>query len=203
MINPTPLCACTPAAPHEPAARVEVRPATCPREAVAALPELTMRQLSYRVERLCRVFGLSEHDRSDLAGEATCEVLKALVRYDEALASKTTYAKGALDLWYAQKCKQFRRDAARASRRVPLPDPGSESCAFRDRHDASTSQSDLRLDMADRLSRLPGDLALLVRELQTKSIPQIAAERGVHRGTVHRLVVRLRAHFADLNPSMN
>lgn len=202
MLYTTPLCACTPAAPREPAARVEVSPATCPRAAVAALPELTTRQLTYRVERLCRMFRLNEHDRSDLEGEAASEVLKALVRYDAALASKTTYAKGALDLWYAQKCKQLRRDGGRASRRVPLPDAGSEGYAFRDRH-ASAAQSDLRLDMADRLSRLPGDLGALARELQTKSIPQIAAERGVHRGTVHRLVLRLRAHFADLNPAMN
>ncbi len=166
------------------------------------LPELTVRQLTFRVERLCRMFRLNEHDRSDLESEGACEVLKALVRYDAALASKTTYAKGALDLWYAQKCKQLRRDSGRASRRVPLPDAGSEGYAFRDRH-PSAAQSDLRLDMADRLSRLPGDLGALARELQTKSIPQIAAERGVHRGTVHRLVLRLRAHFADLNPALN
>jgi len=195
MHTPIPLCASAPSAPDEP---------STPRGALAAeLPDLTMRQLAFRVERLCRMFRLGEHDRSDLEGEAACEVLKALVRYDQALASKTTYAKGALDLWYAQKCKQLRRDSARASRRVPLPDRGSEGEAFRDRHAASPAQSDLRLDMADRASRLPGDLAALVRELQTKSIPQIAAERGVHRGTVHRLVLRLRAHFADLSPAMS
>lgn len=167
------------------------------------LPKLTMRQLTFRVERLCRMFRLNEHDRSDLEGEAACEVLKALVRYDAALASKTTYARGALDLWYAQKCKQLRRDGGRASRQVPLPGAGSERDAFQDRHQPTAAQRDLQLDMADRLSRLPGDLGALARELQSKSVSQIAADRGVHRGTVHRLVLRLRVHFADLNPAMN
>ncbi|MCW5775496.1 MAG: sigma-70 family RNA polymerase sigma factor [Phycisphaeraceae bacterium] len=181
------------------------RALTCAdRSGSAAFPPLTLRQMKFRTERLGRLYTLAPDQVADLWQELAAEIVRALRRFDPTIASRTTFMKGVMNLWYRQKCKQLRREAAVRDRLVPLPTLGTEGMAFADRHHGGVSEVDARLDLADRIADLPEDLFALARDLLAgKSVPEIAAERGVHRGTVNRLVLRLRIHLVDLDPAAN
>ncbi|MFZ2873202.1 MAG: hypothetical protein WAZ94_01820 [Phycisphaerales bacterium] len=168
------------------------------------LPDLTLRQMKFRTERLGRLYTLTTDQVADLWQELAAEIVRALRRFDPTIASRTTFMRGVMNLWYRQKCKQLRRDAAVRDRLVPLPALGTEGMDFADRSLGGVAEVDARLDLADRIADLPQNLFALARDLLAgKSVPEIAAERGVHRGTVNRMVLQLRARLADLDPAAN
>ena len=168
------------------------------------LPDLTLRQMKFRTERLGRLYTLTTDQVADLWQELAAEIVRALRRFDPTIASRTTFMKGVMNLWYRQKCKQLRREAAVRERLVPLPPLGTEGMDFADRRLGGVTEVDARLDLADRIADLPQDLFALARDLLAgKSVPEIAAERGVHRGTVNRMVLQLRVHLADFDPAAN
>lgn len=168
------------------------------------LPDLTLRQMKFRTERLGRLYSLSTDQVADLWQELAAEIVRALRRFDPTIASRTTFMKGVMSLWYRQKCRQLRRDAETLARVVSLPTLGTEGFDYADPRERGISEVDTRLDLADRIADLPQDLFALARDLLAgKSVPEIAAERGVHRGTVNRMVLQLRVHLADLDPSAN
>jgi DNA-directed RNA polymerase specialized sigma24 family protein len=179
------------------------RALTCAnRSGTAAFPPLTLRQMKFRTERLGRLYTLAADQVADLWQELAAEIVRALRRFDPAIASRTTFMKGVMNLWYRQKCRQLRREAVVRDRVVPLPPLGTEGMDFADR--GGLDEVDARLDLADRIADLPQDLFALARDLLAgKSVPEIAAERGVHRGTVNRLVLQLRVRLADLDPAAN
>lgn len=168
------------------------------------LPDLTRRQMKFRTERLGRLYTLNADQVADLWQELAAEIVRALRRFDPTIASRTTFMKGVMNLWYRQKCKQLRREAKTLARVVSLPPLGTEGFDYADPRERGIREVDMRLDLADRIVDLPQDLFALARDLLAgKPVPEIAAERGVHRGTVNRLVLRLRAHLADLDPAAN
>lgn len=181
------------------------RALTCAdRSGSAAFPPLTLRQMKFRTERLGRLYTLTTDEVADLWQDLAAEIVRALRRFDPNIASRTTFMKGVMHLWYRQKCKQLRREAETLSRVVPLPPLGTEGFDYADPGERGISEVDARLDLADRIADLPEDLFALARDLLAgKSVPEIAAERGVHRGTVNRLVLQLRVHLADLDPAAN
>ena len=179
-------------------------PMCADRSGPTAFPSLTVRQMEFRTERLGRIFALPTDQVADLRQELALEIVRALPRYEPSRASRTTFMKSVMNLWYQQKCRQLRRDAAAQSRLVGLPACGTEGAEFADAAHDAVAEVDARLDLAERLLHLPQPLFDVARALlDGKSIPEIAAERGVHRGTVHRMVQQLRAHLADLDPSCN
>ncbi|MBL9031449.1 MAG: sigma-70 family RNA polymerase sigma factor [Phycisphaerae bacterium] len=168
------------------------------------LPDLTLRQMKFRTERLGRLYTLTADQVADLWQELATEIVRAMRRFDPTIASRTTFMKGVMSLWYRQKCKQLRREAATLGRVVSLPPLGTEGFDYADPRERGISDVDTRLDLADRIADLPEDLLSLARDLLAgKSVPEIAAERGVHRGTVNRMVLQLRVHLADLDPAAN
>ncbi|MBX3378416.1 MAG: sigma-70 family RNA polymerase sigma factor [Phycisphaeraceae bacterium] len=197
------LCPPTASAPQEPATPPHANPRS--RSVLAAdLPDLTRRQMKFRTERLGRLYTLTTDQVADLWQDLATEIVRALRRFDPAIASRTTFMKGVMNIWYRQKCKQLRREAETLGRVVSLPPLGTEGFDYADSRERGISDVDTRLDLADRIADLPEDLFALVRDLLAgKSVPEIAAERGVHRGTVNRLVLQLRVHLADLDPSAN
>ena len=168
------------------------------------LPDLTLRQMKFRTERLGRLYTLTTDQVADLWQELAAEIVRALRRFDPTIASRTTFMKGVMNLWYRQKCKQLRREAAVRERLVPLPPLGTEGMDFADRRLGGVTEVDARLDLADRIADLPQDLFALARDLLAgRSVPEVAAERRVHRGTVNRMVLQLRVHLADFDPAAN
>lgn len=169
-----------------------------------AFPSLTVRQMEFRTKRLGRLYSLVPDQIDDLQQELAAEIVRALRRFDPTIASRTTFMKGVMNLWYRQKCKQLRREVAARDRLLALPPLGTEGIDFADRRPSGVAEVDARLDLAERVADLPRDLLALARDLIAgKSVPEIAAERGVHRGTVNRLVLQLRVELADLDPTAN
>lgn len=169
-----------------------------------ALPALTLRQIRFRTDRLGRLFALSTEEIADLRQEVAAEITRAMRRFNPAIASQTTYCKGVMNLWYGNKCKQLRREAKWRARLEPLPPFGSETTDYVERRQSAIAAVDLRLDIETAIARLPDGLLPVARDLLCgKSIPEIAAARGVHRGTVNRIVLQLRVYLADLDPHSN
>ncbi|MBM3856144.1 MAG: hypothetical protein FJ399_23800, partial [Verrucomicrobia bacterium] len=156
------------------------------------LPDLTQRQISYRIERLTRVFRLNGEDAEDLRESLVLEVYRAMARYDPSISKATTFAKGVMDVWYLQTCGELRRRFDPRRRQRSLPEPGTEGRAFVAPRLEPGREVAMRLDLGEAIHRLPRDLRVLAEELRTKSIPDIAAERRVHRATVLRMVRRIR-----------
>lgn len=174
------------------------------RSGPTAFPSLTVRQMQFRTERLGRLYSLCPDRVSDLRQELETELVRAMRRFNPALASQTTFMKGVMNLWYQQQCRTLRREAETLARVVALPPLGTEGFDYADHRERGIREVDLRLDLAARIAQLPADLLALARDLLAgKSVPAIAAERGVHRGTVNRLVLRLRAELAEFDPSAN
>lgn len=167
------------------------------------LPDLTQRQISYRVERLTRVFRLNGDDAEDLHESLVLEVYRAMPRHDPSLSKATTFAKGVMDIWYLQTCKELRRRFDEQRRQRSLPEPGTEGRAFVAPRLEPGREVGLRLDLREALHGLPRDLRMLAEELRTKSISDIAAERRVHRATVLRMVMRIRVFLSDLDPALD
>jgi len=61
-----------------------------------------------------------------------------------------------------------------------------------------TDQIALKLDLEAAIQSLPPDLAEVAEQLKTHSVAEIARARGCHRGTVYRLVQRIREYLAHL-----
>jgi hypothetical protein len=108
-----------------------------------------------------------------------------------------------MDIWYLRTCKELRRGFELKRRHQSLPEPGSECRAFAAPGCKLATEVGLRLDLDEALGRLPRDLRELAEDLQSKSIPAIATERQVHRGTINRMVLRLREVLASFDPAVN
>lgn len=167
------------------------------------LPELTQRQLSYRVERLARVFHLNGEDAEDLRESVVLEIYRAMQRHDPAISKATTFAKGVMDIWYLQTLKELRKRLDLGRRQRSLPEPGAEGRAFVVPRLGPDREVGLRLDLGEALHSLPRNLWVLASELRTKSISDIAAERRVHRATVLRMVMKLRRLLSHLDPALD
>jgi hypothetical protein len=167
------------------------------------LPDLTLRQISYRVERLARVFSLSAEDTEDLRESLVLEVYRAMPRHNPSIAKATTFAKGVMDIWYLQTCKELRKRLALQCRYQSLPEPGAEGRAFVAPRLEPGREVGLRLDLREALHSLPRNLWVLANELRTKSVSDIAAERRVHRATVLRMVMKLRGFLSNLDPALD
>lgn len=162
----------------------------------AALPPRVEAGARYRADRLARVFSLPAADRDQLAQDLRLELVRALARHDPGVARVETFARGVMDRWYAATARRIRRRREREAGCVSLADLSPQSFALRDHRPDEQRAADLRMDLEPLLDSLPRDLRALAEQLKTKSVAEIAAERGVHRGTVHRLVVRLRERLA-------
>ncbi len=167
------------------------------------LPGLTQRQIAYRIDRLARLFYLNGVDAEDLRESLVLEVYRAMLRHDPSISKATTFAKGVMDIWYLRTCKELRRGFEHQRRHQSLPEPGSECRAFAAPGCKLATEVGLRLDLDEALGRLPRDLRELAEDLQSKSIPAIATERQVHRGTINRMVLRLREVLASFDPAVN
>lgn len=163
----------------------------------ALLGQQTRARVAFRAARLARVFRLSPEEREDLAQDLWLELVRAMERHDAERAAANAYARGVMDNWYRHTAREIRRRREREFGRVPL-DERRDGPTFVDHRGAHVAAADLRMDLAPALSQLPRELAELAEQLRTKSVAEIAADRGVHRGTVHRAVQQLRAALGPL-----
>ncbi len=165
------------------------------------LSNLTERRIRYRADRIARIFRLSLHDRDDLRQELYLVVWEALSKYDPSRGSLDAFARGVMNNWYRQKAREIRRSRKRDPGFVSLPERDAEATAFIDPAARHVEATDLCLDLLPRLAALPRDLADIALARGTgMSAREIADERGVHRGTIHRAIQVIRDELSVLSP---
>ena len=165
------------------------------------LNDLTERRIRYRADRIARIFRLLPDDRDDLLQELYLVVWEALSKYDPDRGSLDAFTRGVMDNWYRQTAREIRRSRERDPGFVPLPDRDAEATAFIDPAARHVEAADIRLDLLPRLDRLPRELAeVALQRGAGLSAREIADERGVHRGTIHRAIQIIRDELSILNP---
>ncbi len=165
------------------------------------LNPLTERRIRYRADRLARIFRLSLDDRDDLRQELYLVVWAALPKYVPDRGSLDAFTRGVMDNWYRHTAREVRRSRERDPGVVPLPERDTEATAFIDPAARHVEATDIRLDLLPRLARLPRELAeIALQRGAGLSAREIADERGVHRGTIHRAIQVIRDELSHLSP---
>jgi RNA polymerase sigma factor (sigma-70 family) len=164
------------------------------------LNPLTERRIRYRADRLARIFRLSADDRDDLYQDLYLAVWEALPKHEPERGTLDAFTRGVMDIWYRQTAREIRRSRQRDPGFVPLPERDAEATAFIDPSARHVQATDIRLDLLPRLARLPRELAEVALLRGDLSVREIAAERGVHRGTIPRAIRVIREELWALNP---
>ena len=125
---------------------------------------------------------------------------EALPKHEPERGTLDAFTRGVMDIWYRQTAREIRRSRQRDPGFVPLPERDAEATAFIDPSARHVEATDIRLDLLPRLARLPRDLAEIALLRGDLSVREIAAERGVHRGTIHRAIQVIREELWALNP---
>lgn len=147
--------------------------------------QLTHLRIQHRAARLGRVFRLDRSSRDDIRQQLWLRAVQAADRYEpDRGASLDHFIRLHLDYEYRTLRSELLAERSFRSER-PCPDRRPYAPDHR-------PSSDLRLDLEAAEVRLPPDLRAVAAKLRSLSPAQIAAERGVHRGTVYREIASLR-----------
>lgn len=159
----------------------------------AAFSELTKLRVEHRAARLGRVFGLDAAGLDDVRQQLWLRACQAADRFaPEHGASLDHFIRLHLDYEY----RDLRREltAERAGRCVPEAGPCPPWAACAPDHRPS---SDLRLDVEEAERALPARRKSVTAGLRHRSPAQVAAELGVHRGTIYRELAEIRDMLED------
>lgn len=155
--------------------------------------QLTHLRVQHRAARLARVFGLDRNGRDDVRQQLWLRAVQAAGRFEPGRGATLDHFIR-LHLDYEYRNLRAELMAERGLGVVPEAGPGP---AWPSRWPDHRPSSDLRLDLEAAENRLPPDLRAVAFGLRSLTPAQIAAERGVHRGTVYREIALLRAIIAD------
>lgn len=153
------------------------------------IPEITTRQIDYRVDRFRRAYGLNYDAADDLRQDFLVKVLDAIGDYDETRASPTTFAKSVIQLFYCWCVRQHHRKRPTVSSldALLLDDSNGYQGPATDARDI-----DGLLDLRRILDRLPDDQRELATDWVVRTATEIAEAHGVHPGTIRRRFERLQ-----------
>lgn len=155
--------------------------------------DLTALRIEHRAARLARLFCLDPSARDDIRQQLWLRAVQAADRYRPGRnASLDHFVRLHLDYEYRDLRKEL--TAERAFGRVPATGPCPRWPTTEPDHRPSC---DLRLDIEAAEERLPDRLKTVTLRLRHLTPAQIAAELGVHRGTVYRELVLLREVLED------
>jgi RNA polymerase sigma factor (sigma-70 family) len=163
-----------------------------------------------KTRRLIKRHGLNEHDAEDLEQELLLRLPPILKRCDPAKGDPRAFL-GATIHKHLNNLLRNRRAKKRDYRKTFSLDiradrqaEGTRADSLGERvHDArlgrhgrsAEEQARLRQDVADVIARLPEDLRVLARLLQTRTLADAAKELGVSRSTLAGRRERLRRWF--------
>ena len=153
------------------------------------IPEITTRQIDYRVDRFRRAYGLNYDAADDLRQDFLVRVLDAIGDYDEARASPTTFAKSVIELFYCLCVRQHHKKR---------PTVCSLDALLLDErngyHGPTTDAQDIDgvLDLRKVLDQLPDDQRELATAWVVRTATEIAETHGVTRGAIYRRFERLQ-----------
>ncbi len=164
-------------------------------------PELdayALDRIEYRVQRLARVFTLSDDDADDLRQDLVLELWRALPRYDAERAGLHTYVNRVLDRAYCAIARSLR-----SRRSHPALTPVSLSVL----HDRPLESPELAaaercLDLEAALATLPRHLRIIAEELKHAAPGEVAQRLHIHRASVYRAIKRIRQHLEEHGVSL-
>jgi RNA polymerase sigma factor (sigma-70 family) len=130
---------------------------------------------------------LSSHDREDVEGDFILEVCKAVRRFDASRSSPKHYTNQVIEKAYLRGC----RTHGIATRRPKCVGLDDASNVVSKQSGSPISQNACPQSLRRLVRDLPPELRDLAFELRFKSAEMIAAEEGVHPGTIRRRIERL------------
>lgn len=175
------------------------------------------KQSHFKAKQLIGNYGFTRDDLEDIRQDLLAELFRRLERFDPAKAGVRTFITRLLNNAVADlierrraQCRDYRRSTCRLD---DWTEAGDEDGGWTT-YAAQTTEADvkahlrtefrsesealqLRMDVEAVIDRLPRDLRELSRHLQTKSVSQIAREKGVSRQSVYGSIRQLRRIFSE------
>ena len=163
------------------------------------IDDYALARIDYRVRRLVKSFHLDEHTAEDLRQNMIVELLEASARYDPARSSRNTFITRVLDRFYLHLARGF---ANRQKHKVLSPTPISvleyanpTITDIRRGEHSTYERSDLTMDLAALIERLPTHLRRICEELRVFTPAEVAKRLRLHRSTIYRAINDIRQHF--------
>lgn len=166
------------------------------------LDQYALDRIDFRTRELTLCFNLSQEEQDDLRHDMAAEVLQALRRFDQDLASRRTFINRVLDRFVLHtkraRCTRMRRpweapvgldDVYIGFEPVVNDPPAGE----RDEQDLR----ELRLDIQQVMARMPEKLQKIAIVLMTCSGREAAEELGIGTSSLYRAIERIRQHFIE------
>ena len=158
-------------------------------------------RIDYRVGRLATRFSLDESRQDDFRQDMVVELLNAAGRFKPAMAQWHTFACRVLDLAVKKltqmECRLRQREAGRpvmgfSEETDDCPAAVNEPADLG--HD-DIAQLEIQIDVSQVLSRMPQRLRDAAEMLKSLSPSEAANALGIHRNSIYRLIVEIRAYF--------
>lgn len=158
------------------------------------LDRYAMKRIEFRARRLAIRFNLDDDQREDLAQDMVVELLAAFPRFDETKASRKTFVNRVLDLFSKHtirtRMNQMKRDFESTVCLHELDESAHPAC-----DGSQGSKLDMKLDIEDIFAQMPGTLQRICILLKSFSVTEVAKILNIHRVTLYRRVLQIRAIF--------
>ncbi len=184
----------------KPSRSSSVSPKPPSKPACTLIDQYAMDRIAYRVERLCKAFGLNEQDAEDASQEMLTALVIASPRFNPAKSAARTFVCRVLDLTYMALCRKARARIARPAQNplafevvfgTPCPDRVVDHAARVPSRDVG-----LRIDVEEALAPLGRRERLVAEDLKHfGSVSDVAREQAMARGSVYRSVGTIRARL--------
>jgi RNA polymerase sigma-70 factor (ECF subfamily) len=163
------------------------------------IDDYALARIDYRVGRLVEAFHLDEHAAEDLRQDMIVELLAASSRYDPARSKRNTFICRVLDRFYLHVARGLaNRRKHQALHPTPISalehhEPAGNDVRRGER--SACERTELALDLAVLIDRLPTQLRRICEELRVFTPAEVAMRLRLHRSTVYRAIADIRSHF--------
>lgn len=140
--------------------------------------------INKKVSAVCRRREFAHMDRDDLHQQLLVELLQNLPKFNSARGTPHAFAKTVVD----RAIGMMLRRATSQKRDAPLIALGDHSPP----DERPVPDTDLQMDVADVLARLPPALQDLAKRLMRDSVSDVARDLGVPRSSLQRKIAKIR-----------
>lgn len=168
----------------------------------ATLTPEDLTTISCAANRLVGHFGYAEQDREDVEHDLTVDLLERLKDYNPAKAKRSTFAKDCVEHQISNMIRARGRQCRDPSRVMRINDgvdtsfrSVSPDCLDDDKAEGEQQQTDLRMDVATVLARLPQAQRDICALLPDHAPWAISQKLGLTKHEVYSAVEAIRAAF--------
>lgn len=171
------------------------------------IDDYALDRIRYRVEHVIGKFGYTTSDRDDLTQELILDLLEAMPFFDPTRGSRKTFICRVLDRKIRSLIRYQtaqKRDSQRVQQSVdeirpdhPTFDEEQQRRRLGRASIHATAQTDLRLDVATAVERMPRRLQRVAQALASHPPHQAARILGVPRSRLDELMCEIRLYFEE------